>query len=103
MKQASSPTHTNWLTGGFSAKEKQMVASNWLLNRELLAVLEVSTATYEGSSLKKQVLDGTLHGHLITWLSLPEDCYRAERVKISFRKSKAGSCLPYAVIKLAGD
>lgn len=94
---------TSWIAGGFSAKNKQMVASNWLLNRDLKSQLVVRRATLEGSQLKQEVLNGTLRGHLVTWLSLPESCYKAEKVEISFRRSVTNRCLPYALIKLAGD
>jgi hypothetical protein len=91
----------------FSAKEKQQVASNWLLSAELRKRLTVDRRYFRGETLRKMVIDGKLHHEvmagvfLVTWLSSPEACYRAKRVAVSYRAPYPDTgCLPYAVITL---
>lgn len=95
------PPQINHLVGGLSAKEKQMVASSWLLNRDILGKVTSKLSVTTGQLLKLALKDGKVANYLVTWLSSPEACFAAQRVHISFRAPKrAGDCLAYAVIKL---
>jgi hypothetical protein len=89
----------------FTHKQKQMVASNWLLNRELLQQVSVRLTHVGGKALRRAVEDGTIIREgtcfLVTWLDSPESCYEALMVQVSFRSpAPTTRCLPYAVVKL---
>lgn len=91
----------NTSEGGLFAKEKQQVASNWMLPREILELVTSALSYTSGAALKRVLRDGKLDNYLVTWLSSPEACFAASKVMISFRSpKKAGACLAYAVIKL---
>jgi hypothetical protein len=89
----------------FTHKQKQMVASNWLLNRELLKDVTVQLTTVGGKALKDAIKDGCIQrdgtNYIVTWLDSPEACYQSLMVLVSFRSPKPSTnCLPYAVVKL---
>lgn len=89
------------LSGGFTPKEKQQLASNWQLPRELLKKVKSTIATMNGSVLRTAVKDGKLADCVVTWLDLPESCFTAPSVAISFRRPKhKDAALSYAVVKL---
>jgi hypothetical protein len=92
----------------FTHKQKQMVASNWLLNRELLKDVSVQLTTVGGKALKDAIKDGCIlrdgTKYIVTWLDQPEACYQSPMVLVSFRSPKPSThCLPYAVVKLPNE
>ena len=110
LTKTSTPTKTfiddtHGLVERFTHKQRQMVASNWLLNRELLPFVNAKLATVGGKALRDSVQDGTITRegtrYLVTWLDSPEACYTSLLVLVSFRSpAPSTGCLPYAVVKL---
>lgn len=110
LTKTSTPTKAfindkHGLVERFTHKQRQQVASNWLLNRELLPFVNAKTSTVGGKALRDSIQDGTISRddtrYLVTWLDSPEACYTSLLVLVSFRSPALSTgCLPYAVVKL---
>ena len=86
-----------------SDKDRQMVASNWLLNKELRKKLEIKTLELSISEFRSLINKETgliyfgTSAYFITWL---DDLTKSDYVRVSFRKSLVkGECLNYCVVK----
>lgn len=87
-----------------SDKDRQMVASNWLLNKELRAKLEIKLLELTIRDFRSLISKETglvywgRDSYFITWLDDLEGT--GDYVRLSFRKSKLnGECLNYCVVK----
>ena len=86
-----------------SDKDRQMAASNWFLNKELLEKLSTKRLSLEIVDFRKRIskADNLFYyngiGYFITWL---DSLDKAENVRVSLRTSRLkGQCLNYAVVK----
>lgn len=87
-----------------SDKDRQMVASNWLLNKELRAKLEIKQVELPIKEFRSLISKETglvywgVKGYFITWLDSLEGT--GDYVRLSFRSSELkGECLNYCVVK----
>lgn len=87
-----------------SDKDRQMVASNWLLNKELRAKLEIKQVELTIKEFRSLISKETglvffgVKWYFITWLDSLEGT--GDYVRLSFRSSKLkGECLNYCVVK----
>lgn len=86
-----------------SDKDRQMAASNWFLNKELLEKLSTKRLSFDIVDFRKRIskADNLFYyngiGYFITWL---DSLDKAENVRVSLRTSRLkGQCLNYAVVK----
>ena len=86
-----------------SDKDRQMTASNWLLNKELRKKLEIKTLELSISEFRSLINKETgliyfgTSAYFITWL---DDLTKSDYVRVSFRRSVVkGQCLNYCVVK----
>lgn len=87
-----------------SDKDRQMVASNWLLNKDLRTKLEIKQLELKIKDFRSLISKETglvywgVSSYFITWLDDLEGT--GDYVRLSFRKSKLkGECLNYCVVK----
>ena len=85
----------------YSLKERQQIAGDWLLPDNLSRKLTVyCEQTCNGEYLRTAIRDGRIGDYLITWLDFPTSCFKAGKVRLSFRRPLNESCPAYVIIRI---
>ena len=88
----------------FSLKERQQMAGDWLLPDNLSRKLDVyCTQEGNGGYIRSVVRDGKIGEYLVTWLDFPEKVFRADSIRLSFRRPHNNECPPYVLIRIGGS